>query len=45
VFLQKHTFQFVVFLPLLFFFSYGTRQLWRRADTCNKQHKKAVAGS
>jgi hypothetical protein len=37
-------FQFVVFLPLLFFFSYGTRQ-WRYAtDTCNKQKKKQWQG-
>jgi len=38
-------FQFGVFPPLLFFFSYGTEQWCVTADRCNKQHKKAVEGS
>jgi hypothetical protein len=38
-------FQFGVFPPLLFFFSYGTRQWSASTDTCNKKKKKAVEGS
>jgi hypothetical protein len=38
-------FQFVVFLPLLFFYSYGTCQQRHATDTCNKKKKKAAARS
>ena len=38
-------FQFGVFLPQLFFFSYGTRQQRHATDTCNKKKKKAAARS
>ena len=38
-------FQFGVFLLLLFFYSYGTRQLCYSADTFSKKKKKAVARS